>query len=158
MKGKKSGTEVSSIGKPLTYTTGKLARKAGVNLQTIRYYERSGLLPSPKRDDSGYRQYTEAAFQRLMFIRKAQTLGFSLKEIRKLLELKESDTGKCSDVEAMVRSKIALLEEKIADLKKVRSVLDEMSRHCEGTKTANECYFITEVEKRENIVELKSAI
>lgn len=140
-----------------TYTTGKLARTAGVNLQTIRYYERSGLLPAPERDESGYRQYDESALLRLQFIRKAQTLGFTLKEIQQLLMLRESGEKSCRDVESLVRDRIHAVEVQINDLQKIHSFLNEMVEQCDPKQPANRCHFIREVDKRDTLVELQSA-
>jgi len=81
-----------------TLTIGRLAREAGVNLETVRYYERRGLLPRPPRSESGYRLFPEDAAGRLRFIRRAQELGFSLAEIRELLSLRVSRTAKRTDV------------------------------------------------------------
>jgi len=91
----------------MTMTIGKVASGAGVNLQTVRYYERRGLLPRPPRAASGYRQYDANAVARLRFIKRAQDLGFSLAEIGELLELRIEHGAACAAVEARAREKIA---------------------------------------------------
>src|SRR6267378_3981697 len=87
-------------------TIGRLAREARVNLETVRYYERRGLLPKPPRSDSGYRLFPMDAARRLRFIRRAQELGFSLKEIRELLSLRVSRSTTSRDIRARAEAKI----------------------------------------------------
>lgn len=91
-------------------TIGRLAKEAGVNLETVRFYERRGLLPRPPRSSSGYRMFPAEAARRLRFIRRAQELGFSLKEIRELLSLRVSRTTTSRDIRARTEAKIADVE------------------------------------------------
>ncbi|MBU42911.1 MAG: heavy metal-responsive transcriptional regulator [Spirochaetaceae bacterium] len=132
----------------VTYTTGKLARRAGVNLQTIRYYERSGLLPAPERNESGYRQYTENALVRIRFIKKAQTLGFSLKEIQELLRLRADENSQCKEVRELVASKIEELSERIIELKNAQATLQGLLKETDDATPAPECPFLVELEKQ----------
>lgn len=132
----------------VTYTTGRLARKAGVNLQTIRYYERSGLLPPPERNESGYRQYTENALIRIRFIKKAQALGFSLKEIQELLRLKADKNRQCKEVLELVASKVEEINEKIVELKSAQETLEALLQGTEDSVPASECPFLVELEKQ----------
>ncbi|MBI40322.1 MAG: heavy metal-responsive transcriptional regulator [Leptospiraceae bacterium] len=132
----------------VTYTTGKLARRAGVNLQTIRYYERSGLLPAPERNESGYRQYTENALVRIRFIKKAQALGFSLKEIQELLRLRADENRQCKEVQDLVLSKIEELNERIVELKNAQSTLQDLIKDTTEATPAPECPFLVELEKQ----------
>src|SRR6516164_9728627 len=97
-------------------TIGRLAKEAGVNLETVRYYERRGLLQRPPRSASGYRLFPADAARRLRFIRRAQELGFSLAEIRELLSLRVSPTAKRVDVRKRVEAKIADIDAKIKSL------------------------------------------
>ena len=97
-------------------TIGQVASHAGVNVQTIRYYERRGLIPEPDRTQSGYRRYPEEAVRRVGFIKRAQELGFSLNETSDLLKLRVRSATACATVEKRARSKIAVVEETIADL------------------------------------------
>src|SRR4051794_16405994 len=99
-----------------TLTIGQLAERGGVNLETIRYYEREGLIPPPPRKSSGHRAYSTAAVRRLQFIKRAQELGFSLAEIRELLHLKVHPDQLCTDVVAQIDAKSREVEEKIRHL------------------------------------------
>ncbi|MCB1138527.1 MAG: heavy metal-responsive transcriptional regulator [Leptospiraceae bacterium] len=132
----------------VTYTTGKLARRAGVNLQTIRYYERSGLLPPPERNESGYRQYTENALVRIRFIKKAQALGFSLKEIQELLRLRADKNRQCKEVRELVASKVEELTEKIIELQNAQETLQSLLADADDSAPAPECPFLVELEKQ----------
>ena len=87
---------------------GEVARRSGVGVETIRYYEREGLLPEPERRPSGYRQYDGSTVERLEYIRRAKDLGFTLKEIGELLDLRVDRTRGCADVRALARAKIAV--------------------------------------------------
>src|SRR5258708_1887427 len=95
---------------------GKVARRAGVGVETIRFYERQGLLTPPIRKDSGYRLYPEQVLGRIRFIRRAKELGFSLREIKELQELRRNSSAPCEDVCAKAQAKIANIEGKIAML------------------------------------------
>ena len=83
-----------------TFTIGKVARQAGVGVETVRFYEREGLIPSPLRGTSGYRQYPEITVSRIRFIRRAKSLGFSLREIRELISLRVDPAGSSAEVKA----------------------------------------------------------
>ena len=122
-----------------TFTIGQLARKANVNLETIRYYERRGLLPDPPRNKSGHRLYTMQDLRRTEFIKRTQSLGFSLQEISELLSFK-MDSGKtCKDVKQRVQKKLSDIEEKIETLQKMRAVLQRLENNCPGKGTLDEC-------------------
>jgi len=123
----------------MTMTIGKVASGAGVNLQTVRYYERRGLLPRPPRAASGYRQYDANAVARLRFIKRAQDLGFSLAEIGELLELRIEHGAACAAVEARAREKIAMVDRKIGELKRMPMVLAELARACEVREPTSDC-------------------
>ena len=109
-------------------TIGKLARAAGVNVETVRYYQRIGLLEEPPRPSHGYRHYPQEAVARLRFIRRAQGLGFSLAEIHELLALGEEA---CDDVRQRAEAKLEQVEAQIQDLKKLRALLRELVQRCE---------------------------
>src|SRR5215470_7354960 len=98
-------------------TTGELAKRGGVNLETIRYYERRGLLPKPARSQSGYRAFSLDAVRRVRFIKQAQELGFSLKEIQELLALRIAPDSTQADVRARATRKIADIDAKIKKLR-----------------------------------------
>jgi len=109
-------------------TIGQLAKKANVNLETIRYYERRGLLPKPPRNKIGHRQYSLEEVKRTEFIKRCQALGFSLKEVSELLSLKVISGTTCGDIKARVETKIADVEKRIVDLEKIREALLRMAK------------------------------
>lgn len=111
---------------------GEFARRAGVNVQTVRYYERRGLLPEPERRASGYRQYTPAALERLQFIRRAQELGFTLNEIDELLQLRTDPQTTAAQVKARAEAKIADVDTRIEDLRQIRHALQHLAGQCQG--------------------------
>src|SRR5512146_1319187 len=116
-------------------TRGELAKQAGVNRETVRYYEKHGLLPEPGRSDSNYCLFEEAAVERLRFIKRAQAVGFALSEIRELLELRYANTAACGDVRAIVEGKIETIEAQIRALEDMRAVLSELVAACPGGMT-----------------------
>ena len=100
---------------------GKVAQLAGVGVETVRFYERKGLLEEPPRNDSGYRQYPHDTIIRLRFIKRAKELGFSLKEIRELFALRNDQHATCGDVRTQAETKLRNIEEKIKDLTRITS-------------------------------------
>lgn len=118
---------------------GQLADAAGVGVETIRFYEREGLLPEPPRSEAGYRLYDAGAVSRLRFIRKAKDLGFTLAETKELLELRVTDTSACDDVAKRARRKIVGVEDRIRELKRVRRVLHELVEACAAQAETGEC-------------------
>ncbi len=123
--------------KPLTI--GHLAREAGVNLETVRYYERQGLLAKPPRSASGYRLFPSDAARRLRFIRRAQELGFSLKEIRELLSLRVSRRTTSADIRTRAEAKIVDIEAKIKNLESMKKTLRKLTRVCDGCSPVAQC-------------------
>jgi len=119
-------------------TRGKLAQQCGVNRETVRFYERSGLLPEPARSEGNYCLFDDQAVDRLNFIRKAQTAGFSLDEIRSLLELKFDPASTCGDVSAVVRSKLSGIDSKIQALHTMRESLAVLLDDCPGGEVTSE--------------------
>lgn len=119
-------------------TRGALAARTGCHLETIRYYERVGLLPPPPRSPAGYRLYDADLLKRLNFIRRSRELGFTVKEIRSLLRLVDGRKFTCAQVERLARDHVHEIERKIADLKKYRRVLETMAAQC-GGETVPEC-------------------
>ena len=122
-----------------TLTIGKVAKQAGVNIETVRYYERQGLIPEPPRRASGYRQYDTGFVKRIRFIKRAQTLGFSLKEIVELLELRIEPNTACDDVRLQAEQKIIDIEQKIETLQRMKQVLDELVVACNHREPTSEC-------------------
>ena len=130
-------------------TIGQLAKKANVNLETIRYYERRGLIPEPPRSVSGYRQYSADDLQRTRFIKRAQALGFSLKEIAELLTLRVEPGTTCGEVKARVQAKIKDVEKRIADLEHMQAALLRLSKRCMGRGPASKCPILEELNIRD---------
>jgi Hg(II)-responsive transcriptional regulator len=128
-------------------TIGQLAAQAGVNAQTVRYYERRELLPRPARSGGGYRQYEPETVSRLRFIKRAQDLGFSLEEIRELLALRIARTAACDRVEAKTRGKIAAVERKIAELTRLKATLDRLVEACHRRERTAECPILGALEE-----------
>lgn len=129
-------------------TIGQLARTAGVHVETIRYYERRGLVPSPRRTRSGYRQYTDEAVARVRFIRRSKELGFSLKEIRELLGLRARHAAACEAVEGRARQKVAVVERKIEELERLRDTLARLADSCARREPTAECPILESLEEQ----------
>lgn len=128
-------------------TMGRLAAAAGVNVETIRYYERRGLLASSRRTPAGYRQYGEDAVNRLRFIRRAQALGFSLKEIQELLGLRARRPAACHAVLRQTRLKRELVERKIRDLERIRATLGRLATACAARHATDACPILDALEE-----------
>ena len=122
--------------------TAQLANEGGVNVETIRYYERHGLLPRPPRTASGYRIFSENAVKRLRFIKHAQALGFSLKEIKELLDIQVKRNSSCADVRRKAQAKIADVDEKIRHLQAIRRSLVKITAACSGQGPIATCSVI----------------
>jgi DNA-binding transcriptional MerR regulator len=106
-----------------THKIGAVARRAGIGVETLRYYERLGLLGSPRRTESGYRLYTDAIFARLDFIRKAQAMGFTLEEIARIIQESEKGQSPCADVRRIARRKLEELDQRLKQLRVYRNEL-----------------------------------
>lgn len=130
-----------------TLTIGKLAERGGVNLETIRYYEREGLMLPPPRKESGHRAYSLSAVRRLRFIKRTQELGFSLAEIKELLALRRDPDQLCTDVVRQIDTKTREIEEKIAHLKAIRRALLRMRDSCEGACHVSECPILESLDR-----------
>lgn len=130
-------------------TIGRLAKRANVNLETVRYYERRGLIPEPPRNESGYRQYSQDDVLRTQFIKRAQALGFSLKEISELLSLRMEPGMSCGDVKARLEAKIAEVENRIEALEQMREALLRLAKKCTGKGPVGKCPFLKELEATE---------
>ncbi|MGQ0712322.1 MAG: MerR family transcriptional regulator [Gemmatimonadaceae bacterium] len=118
---------------------GQLAERAGVNIETIRYYERRGLLPEPVRTASGYRSYDPDAVARLRFIKRAQRLGFTLHEIEDLLALRVGNDASCEAIGRKTREKIALVRQKIRELRDMERSLTRLAAACDARRPTGEC-------------------
>lgn len=120
-------------------TIGQVAKAAAVGVETIRFYEREGLIAEPPRRASGYRAYPPETIGRVRFIRRAKDLGFTLKEIDEILSLRVDPSTTCADVRAMARVKIESIEAKLAELEKMKGVLERLARSCRGRGPTSEC-------------------
>lgn len=134
------------MSEPELLTRGKLAGRGGVNIATIRYYEKRGLLPDTPRTRSGYRIYADDALRRLHFIRQAQVLGFSLDEIGELLSLRMQPGTTCADIRLRAKEKIAAVEQKIGDLQRIKSALTDLASACRGAGPTAECPILEALE------------
>lgn len=131
-------------------TIGKVAKASGVGVETIRFYEREGLLPRPDRTASGYRNYPAETARRLRFIRRARDLGFTLPEIGELLELLELTAHPSADaatVRARAVEKLADVEERIRTLDRMRSALAHLVERCEGRGSLADCPILDALEE-----------
>jgi len=131
-------------------TIGKLAKATGVNIETIRFYERMGLMPPPRRRESGYREYSGEDIRRLKFIRRAKDLGFSLREIQELLELRVHPDTSCEDVRKRAEAKIASVEAKIKELQRVKRALETLAASCYGKGPEGECPILEALDAVDN--------
>jgi MerR family mercuric resistance operon transcriptional regulator len=120
-------------------TIGQLAKRARVNIQTIRYYERRGLISDPPRRQSGYRQYSCDDLARIQFIKHAKEVGFTLKEISELLALRVDPHTTSGDVKKKTKSKIAEIEGKIHTLQMMKIALSRLAARCRGEGPISEC-------------------
>ena len=127
-------------------TIGKLAKQSNVTIETIRYYQRKGLLIEPIKPATGYRLYPYEVIFRIQFIKRAQLCGFSLKEISELLSL---DSGHCSDVQKIAEKKRQQIDEQIKDLTALRNVLDDLVQGCTKNQSTGHCSLIDTLSKKE---------
>lgn len=130
-------------------TIGQLAKRAAVGVETIRFYEREGLLAPPARLASGYRQYDYAAVERVKFIRRAQRLGFTLKDAKDLLDLRADPTADRSEVRDKATKKVGDIDQKIRDLQTMREELMRLVAGCHGEGPAHHCPIITAISGEE---------
>lgn len=121
------------------FTTGRLAKAADVNVETLRYYEQRGLLPEPPRRDSGYRMYPLESVERLRFIKGAQELGFTLEEIKQLLTLRVSESADKSVVRNHAQQKVKQIEAKIRALQEMQDALEHLIHECSGEGPTSDC-------------------
>jgi Hg(II)-responsive transcriptional regulator len=124
---------------------GEVASRAGVHIETLRYYERRGLLPEPAREASGYRRYPDDSVQIVRFIKRAQQLGFTLDDIEDLLRLAGGGPTSCREVRALARAKIADMEQKIETLEAMRRSLIALVDTCHRRAGDRECPLIEEI-------------
>ena len=133
-------------------TIGQLAKAVGVNVQTVRYYERRRLLGPSARRPSGYRIYGEDEERRLRFIKNAQALGFTLHEIEELLDLQVSSKARCGDVQRKAEAKLKHVEAKVRDLQALARALRSLIRDCRAGQPTDRCPILQSLEKTERRV------
>jgi MerR family mercuric resistance operon transcriptional regulator len=121
-------------------TIGILAKRGGVNVETIRYYQRRGLLEEPSKPSGGFRRYPQESVKRVLFIKRAQSLGFTLEEILGLLVLDERKA--CLETRGIAADKLELIEQKIADLSKMKRSLTRLVRSCDASSAGAPCPII----------------
>ena len=124
-------------------TIGHIARSAGVNIETVRYYQRRGLVALPPKRSRGFRYYTPATISRVRFIKRAQALGMSLKEVQRLMKLDAK--GACTENRSLAVAKLAIVEERLVDLAKLRDVLRGLVAACDQPHGAS-CPIIEQLE------------
>lgn len=122
-------------------TIGTLSKLTGCNVETIRYYERIGLLPAPPRTEGGHRVYGDVHARRLTFVRRSRELGFAIEEVRELLSLVDGKRYTCDEVQALTLDHLADVKKKLADLRQLERVLRKMAAQCSGGKVP-ECPII----------------
>ena len=118
---------------------GEVAKNSHVGVETVRFYEREGLISLPKRSVSGYRQYSESVIKQIQFIQHAKTLGFSLKEIRELIKLKNTRDARCKSIKATAKAKIADIQEKIDALERMKIALQPLVAQCKSSDPISDC-------------------
>lgn len=128
------------------FSIGEVARRAGIGVETVRFYERQGLITDPARSPAGYRQYDEETVARLLFIRQAKELGFTLNEIKELLSLRLDPTSSCADVKGRAEAKIADVEEKIRTLQRIKKALMRLTEACSGDGPIDKCPILAAIE------------
>ncbi|MGQ7959843.1 Cd(II)/Pb(II)-responsive transcriptional regulator [Pseudomonas sp. SP16.1] len=124
---------------------GELAKRAGCQVETIRYYERESLLPAPARTDGNYRVYTQEHLERLVFIRNCRTLDMTLEEIQRLLALRDLPRENCAGINSLVDEHIEHVEQRIASLQALRRQLSELRERCSGTRAAEACEILRQL-------------
>lgn len=130
-------------------TIGEVAKAAHVGVETVRFYEREGLIAEPPRRQSGYREYPPETVRRLRFIRRAKELGFTLKEIGELLNLRVDPAKSCADVRALATAKVADIDAKMGDLARIQAALAKLARACRGKGPTSDCPILDALDDQE---------
>lgn len=127
---------------------GQVATAAGVNVQTLRYYERVGLMPAPRRSRANYRLYNDETVRMVLFVKRAQELGFTLREVKDLLKLRTVGPAKRDAVRAAAEAKVADIDSRIQDLVAIRAALASLVRTCSCVKSTPTCPILEALEKK----------
>jgi len=133
-----------------SYTIGQLSRLSAMGVETIRYYEREGLISEPPRRASGYRQYPEGVLSRLRFIRHAKALGFSLKDIKELLELRIASGTTCATIRKRAEAKIFDVRAKLEMLRHMEQALVKLAASCRGRGPISDCPILDALEEQDS--------
>jgi len=128
---------------------GEVAKLAGVGVETVRYYEKRGLIEEPPRSYSGYRMYPESTPRKIRFIKRAQELGFTLKEIAQLLTMMNDDRSGCQNIQDLALEKITDIEGKIQHLQRLKKTLTELVEACPGQGPLDECLIMEALLEKE---------
>ncbi|MBA3443974.1 MAG: MerR family transcriptional regulator [Gemmatimonadales bacterium] len=136
-------------GKQGGQTIGEIAAESRVNIQTVRYYERRGLLPTPQRTAAGYRKYSRDVVARIRFIKRAQELGFTLGEIAELLALRVRHSEACGEVSRRATVKIAVVQRKLRELERLKRALERLVEACRRRAPTAECPILEALEEPE---------
>jgi Hg(II)-responsive transcriptional regulator len=131
-------------------TIGRLAKNSGVSIDTVRFYERRGLIAEPHRTPSNYRVYPEEDVTRLRFIKKSKELGFSLSEIKELLALRSGSSASKADIKQKTENKIKDIRQKIKDLSRILTALEHLAATCDGQGPISDCPIIGALEEQIN--------
>ncbi|MGI9042098.1 MAG: MerR family transcriptional regulator [Gemmatimonadales bacterium] len=134
-------------GKQGAMTIGEIAAASRVNIQTVRYYERRGLLATPERTPAGYRKYSSEVVLRIRFIKRAQELGFTLEEIAELLALRVRHGGACGEVSRRTKVKIAVVQQKLRELERLKRALERLVEACRRRAPTAECPILEALEE-----------
>jgi len=129
----------------MTTTIGKLARNLGINVETIRFYERKGLIEQPVKPETGYRHYPDETVNRIRFIKRAQDLGFSLDEIANLLSLNDRP---CGQVQELAEHKLLAVRERMADLRRLEKALKALLTQCQSNDDDTHCPIIDSLQPK----------
>ncbi len=132
-------------------TVGEVAKRAAVHIETLRYYEREGLVARPPRSRSNYRLYPEETVRRVQFIKRAQQLGFSLKEIQELLALRAAPQAQCVDVRERAWTKIHEIEHKVRTLQAMHAALTQLVAACAGHGAVTDCPILASLDTEEDL-------
>ncbi|MDQ7089453.1 MAG: MerR family transcriptional regulator [Methylococcales bacterium] len=131
--------------KAIKLTIGKLAKKANINIETIRFYQQRGLISIPDKPSSGYRTYSDETLSKLLFIKQAKCLGFTLTEIQALLKL--DDGAHCSEAKLLAEQKLTIVKAKLDDLRQIKTTLENFIDQCPETDEINNCPLIQALKK-----------
>ena len=130
---------------------GKVAKQSSVGVETVRFYENKGLIAAPKRNASGYRQYSESVVKQIQFIQHAKSLGFSLREVRELIALRGERGARCKGIKETAIAKIADIQQKIDSLEKMKMALQPLVDQCRASGPISDCPILGALDNDNNL-------